>query len=226
VRSGLPTADGLLNAREDAERMLSDQEGVAAVSLARRTIDTLVRDGRRPEVPEATEVPKVFGTRAGCFTTLHTYPDRDLRGCIGIPTPEYQLDRAIVQSAIESTRDPRFPPLGAGELEGVVVEVSVLTPPEEIKWRTPKDLLSSIRLGTDGLMIRRNGFSGLFLPQVPVEQGWQEEEYLINLCYKAGLYADEWARAGSRIFRFQSEIFGEAEPRRKVSRHRVGHAGD
>jgi hypothetical protein len=199
--------------------VLSEEDGLAAVALARRTIDVLVKERKRPAVPRMGEFPASFTANAGCFTTLHTFPERDLRGCIGIPVPEFQLVKAIVQSAMDATRDPRFPPLDAGELEKILVEVSVLTPPEEIKWRLPRDLLSSIRLGADGLIIRRNGFSGLFLPQVPVEQGWNEEEYLVNLCYKAGLYADEWARQGSRIYRFQSEIFAEEEPRGRVARH-------
>ncbi|HLF05557.1 MAG TPA: TIGR00296 family protein [Thermoplasmata archaeon] len=199
--------------------MLSDPEGEVAVRLARKTIETLVGDRKKPTMPAEADIPKSFAANAGCFTTLHTFPARDLRGCIGIPGPEYPLVKAIVTSATEATQDPRFPPLSAGELGSVIVEVSVLTPPEEIKWRLPKDLLEQIRLGTDGLIIRRNGFSGLFLPQVPVEQSWDVDQYLINLCYKAGLYADEWARNGSRIYRFQSEIFGELEPRGKVARH-------
>jgi hypothetical protein len=199
--------------------VLSDSEGEAAVRLARKTIDTLVGQRRHPALPADGEVPKSFAAKAGCFTTLHTFPARDLRGCIGIPSPEFPLVKAIVHSATEATQDPRFPPLSKPELEAVIVEVSVLTPPEEMKWRLPKDLLDQIRLGTDGLIIRRNYYSGLFLPQVPVEQGWDAEQYLVNLCYKAGLYADEWARNGSRIYRFQSEIFGETEPRGRIERH-------
>ena len=201
--------------------MLSDSDGELAVRLARRTIETLLRERKKLRPPSPPEVPPLFKERAGCFTTLHTHPERELRGCIGIPGPEYPLSQAIVESAVSVTEDPRFPRLAPHELDRVIVEVSVLTPPEEIKWRLPKDLLDQIRIGNDGLIIRRNGFSGLFLPQVPVEQGWDVEEYLINLCFKAGLYADEWARDGSRIYRFQSEIFGEEMPMGDVKRHRL-----
>jgi len=96
------------------------------------------------------------------------------------------------------------------------VEVTVLTPPELITATTPEEIKGSIVIGRDGLIIEKGYYRGLLLPQVPVEWGWDVDEYLVNLCYKAGLPPDAWKQA--RIYRFQGEIFSETEPYGEVVR--------
>jgi hypothetical protein len=183
-------------------RLQLDQ-GKKLVKIAREAIETYVctGKGKNPE-PEFNEL-------RGVFCTLNTYPGGELRGCIGLPYPDRPLSEGILEAAISSTKDPRFPPLNLDELGRITVEVSVLTPPEEIKAPDP---LSQIKKGRDGLILKHGRNQGLFLPQV-----WEElptpEEFLSHLCYKAGLPdPDAWKDKEARLYRFQAQIFSEKEP--------------
>jgi uncharacterized protein (TIGR00296 family) len=95
--------------------------------------------------------------------------------------------------------------------------VSVLTPPEEIRSK-PADYKKEVRIGRDGLILRWRYGSGLLLPQVPVELKWNVDEYLANICHKAGAPADAWLDPASRLYKFQALVFKEAEPRGKVAK--------
>jgi hypothetical protein len=99
----------------------------------------------------------------------------------------------------------------------MIFEVSVLTPPEEINAK-PADYKKEIKIGRDGLILRWRYGSGLLLPQVPVELKWGVDEYLANICYKAGAPADAWLDPTSKLYRFQAAVFKEAEPRGRVLR--------
>jgi uncharacterized protein (TIGR00296 family) len=184
-------------------------EGRKLVEIARKTIEKWVREKKEYE---PSDYPKEFNENAGVFATLHTYPGKELRGCIGFAEPLMPLIRALIQASISVTRDPRFPPLSPGELDKVVVEVSVLTPPELMKVKSPRDYPEKIRIGRDGLMIERGPFRGLLLPQVPVEWKWDGKAFLENLCMKAGLSPDQWLEEGTKIYRFHSVIFAEERP--------------
>jgi len=185
------------------------KKGKSLVEIARKTIETWVRDGRKFS-PKG--YPPEFDEKMGVFTTLHTYPGNELRGCIGYPEPVLPLIDALVDSAISATADPRFPRLSEAELKNVVVEVSVLTPPEIIRVRKPEEYLSKIEVGKDGLIIESGFCRGLLLPQVPVEWGWDCRTFLENLCRKAGLSAEKWLSPEAKIYRFHSEIFSESMP--------------
>jgi len=163
------------------------------------------------------DLPDRFRKKSGVFVTLNTYPDRDLRGCIGYPEPIMPLVEAVLDSAVSAAaRDPRFEPVTARELGRIVVEVSLLTPPELVKVKDPREYLKAISIGRDGL-IADNGFGrGLLLPQVPVEQGWDVHEFLDHTCMKAGLPAAAWTEKGTRLYRFSAEIFDELEPGGRV----------
>jgi len=126
-----------------------------------------------------------------------------------------------MESSVSVTRDPRFPPLSEKELDKIVVEVSVLTKPELITAGKPEDYLKIVRLGEDGLVIEKGFNHGLLLPQVPVEWKWDVEQYLANLCMKAGLPPDTWLESGVRIYRFQSEIFTEKSPNGEIVKEEV-----
>ncbi|MEK6850914.1 MAG: TIGR00296 family protein, partial [Candidatus Thermoplasmatota archaeon] len=108
--------------------MYSDAEGELAVRMAREAIESCVR-GR--SLPPFT-VPKSFERDSGVFVTINKFPGEELRGCIGYPNPFFPLAKAVVKSAEGATEDPRFPPLAEEELDRVVVEVSILTPPAKI----------------------------------------------------------------------------------------------
>ncbi len=201
-----------------AER-LTDADGREAVRIARRSVDVFVS---RRERYEPREVPRVFKENRGVFVTLETHPDHKLRGCIGFPEPVAPLIDALIDSAISAaSRDPRFLPVTEKELDKIVVEVSILTPPKPLRVGDPSEYLSRIRVGRDGLIVRRGLTSGLLLPQVPVEQGWDEEEFIIQTCYKAGLPPDAWMDTDTEIYAFQAQIWCEKEPRGKIIKKRI-----
>lgn len=192
--------------------------GEFLVKLARKTIELWVRE-RKELKPE--NYPKILGEKRGVFVTLHTYPERDLRGCIGYPYPEMPLIKAVVGSAISAAQDPRFFELSKDELDKIIIEVSVLTKPGIVKVKDSEEYLKKIKIGKDGLIIK-NGFrSGLLLPQVPIEYDWNAKTFLENLCHKAGLPQDAWAYKGTEIYKFQSEIFAEKKPNGNVEKTEI-----
>jgi len=195
--------------------MLTDADGESAVRIARTVVDDFTAKKKRPEIKD---YPGTFLERSGAFTTLNTYPENELRGCIGLPLPRQPLIDALIESAMSATQDPRFPPLSPNELDRIVVEVTVLSPLDAIKARTPKEIIQQVQIGRDGLYLESGWYSGLLLPQVPVEYGWDVEEYLAHLSMKAGMAADGWTRNGVRISRFSGEVFHETEPRGRVVR--------
>jgi len=193
---------------------LTLEEGAYLVKLARKTIEVYLQ-GKLPTPPEGA--PERLKQKRGVFVTLKTHPEHELRGCIGFPLPMYELVDATMRAAIASaTEDPRFPPLTLEELEKTVVEVSVLTPPEEISYSDPKELPKLIEIGVDGLIIEAGGFSGLLLPQVPVEYNWSPEEYLMHLCIKAGLPSTYWLTGRAKIYKFTAQIFEEESPKGEI----------
>ena len=173
------------------------------LKLARETIETYVTTGKKIPVPK--EYPKEMKENKGVFVTIYKKP-RELRGCIGIPYPEMPLIEALIEASVSVCSDPRFPPLSKEELKDIFIEVSVLTKPEPIK---AKDIKKEVKIGKHGLIIRMGFQGGLFLPQVPVEQRWDMDEYLENLCYKAGLSGDSWLDANCKLYRFETEVFEE-----------------
>lgn len=189
--------------------------GELLVNIARRTIEAWVKSGKRYK---PSNYPSEFYHKRGVFTTLHTYPGRNLRGCIGYPEPILPLIDALVESSISVTQDPRFPHLSKSELRKVVVEVSILTKPELIRVTEPSEYQSKINLGQDGLMIEKGMSRGLLLPQVALEWKWSQEMFLGNLCVKASLSPNEWKMKGVKIYKFQSDVFAEEYPHGPVKR--------
>ena len=140
----------------------------------------------------------------GAFVTLHT--SGRLRGCIGTLEAADPLIEAIKDLSISSAfRDPRFPPLTVNELEDLNIEISVLTPLEKITS------IEEIEVGSHGLYAKLGARSGVLLPQVPVEQGWNREEFLEHTCRKAGLSPDEWKNGEVEFHTFAAEIFRETD---------------
>lgn len=188
--------------------MLSLQEGNKAVQFARQIIKDYLN--HKQTSPQA--LGGSFDEYHGVFVTLHTFPDHELRGCIGIPLPVMSLRDALIESAQSVTQDPRFPPLVDSELPAVIVEVTILTKPEQIKVKQPNEYPSSIKVGRDGLIVEQSVYKGLLLPQVPLEQEWDAEEFLSHACMKAGLPPDAWFDTSIKISTFQGQIFTETKP--------------
>ena len=188
---------------------LSDSDGVVLVKTARRAVTGFLSNGNRIKLEPDLE--EKFSFNSGVFVTLNN-PD-GLRGCIGFPMPEKKLSHAIVDGAIAAaTEDPRFPSVKTNELNDIVFEVTVLTPPIEIDVYDPMEYLEKIKVGRDGLIIRHSFSSGLLLPQVPVEYGWNTEEFLQHTCEKAGLARDTWKNESVKIEKFEGIIFKEETP--------------
>jgi len=195
--------------------MFSDEDGRLAVNAARAVVERHVKK----EKTSRLELPSNFKNKSGVFVTLTTHPGGDLRGCIGYPEPLLALEEALRDSAISAcSRDPRFPPVKPSELEGIKVEVSLLTPPEEIIVKKRTEYPKHIKVGDDGIIVQRGWNRGLLLPQVPVEWGWDSEEFLSQACLKAGLTPDAWLHEDTKIFKFHAEVFSEEEPRGEVKR--------
>ena len=166
-------------------------------------------------VSEETE--KKYSFNSGVFVTLNN--PEGLRGCIGYPLPDKKLYNALIDSSISAaTEDPRFPSVNSNELEKITFEVSVLTPPIEIKVNDPLDYPSKIKVGRDGLIIKSGFNSGLLLPQVPKEYGWNEEQFLDHTCEKAGVPKEYWKEKETKIFKFEGIVFKEEEPFGKIVR--------
>ncbi len=198
--------------------MFSDYEGEKAIEIARTVLEKHVLKEDLPPL----DPPESFRHKSGVFVTLTTHPGDDLRGCIGYPEPIAPLIDALTDSAVSAaSRDPRFPPVRPDELGSIKVEVSLLTPPEEIKVGKSTDLPARVSVGDDGLIVQRDGARGLLLPQVPVEWGWRAEEFLSQTCVKAGISPDAWHMPGTKVFTFQAEVFSELEPHGKVVRRRL-----
>jgi len=183
--------------------MLSLEEGKKLVELVRGVIESYF-SGNRIDV-------KDYGKRRGVFVTLHTFPSKELRGCIGYIEPILDLNKALIEVANSAAfSDSRFMPLQKDEVEKIIVEVSVLTEPEIVKG------VKDIKVGRDGLIIEYKGRKGLLLPIVAVEYKWDVKEFLENTCLKAGLGRDEWKGDDCRIYKFMTQVFSEKEPNGEI----------
>jgi AmmeMemoRadiSam system protein A len=148
----------------------------------------------------------VLNRFCGAFVTLHSEgpAGHRLRGCIGRMSADRPLEQTVRTMAQEAAfGDPRFPPLKAEEFPHCSIEISVLSPMEPCA--DPRQ----VRVGVHGLFLVHRGRSGVLLPQVPVEQGWNLDEYLDYICVKAGLPPHSYEAPGSQLFTFTAEVFGE-----------------
>jgi hypothetical protein len=196
---------------------LTLEEGRFLVRLARQSIEASLR-GEEPRVPE---VGGGLKEKRGVFVTLTE--GEELRGCIGFPLPFLPLVEATVKAALSAAfEDPRFPPLRREEMGRVLVEVSVLSEPEVIRVKDPRDYPKAVRIGEHGLIVEGLGTSGLLLPQVAVEWKWDAEEFLSQCCMKAGLPPDMWLTKEVRISRFTAQVFSELSPGGEVVERKLG----
>jgi AmmeMemoRadiSam system protein A len=178
--------------------MLTEPQKRALLDLARRSVIAQVTHAREPVL-----LPGDFPDASGVFVTLKE--QGEVRGCLGTLQCRGGLAREIARCAADAaSRDPRFPPVSAGELPQVSVEVSVLGPLERIDPLEP----GSIVVGRHGLVAEQGARRGLLLPQVATERGWTAEEFLRQTCVKAGLPPDAWEH-GAPVSRFDADVFGE-----------------
>ncbi|MBI5522475.1 MAG: AmmeMemoRadiSam system protein B [Desulfarculus sp.] len=175
---------------------LDDGQQKRLRELARRAVEAAVKGQAPPALPQ--DDPALLRP-GGVFVTLKQHGE--LRGCIGAMVARRPLAREVVAMAVEAAlRDPRFPPVRTQELDGLELELSVLSPMQPCR---PEE----VRVGVDGLLIEGRGSTGVLLPQVPVEQGWDRRQYLEGICRKAGLPRDAWREPGVRLQCFQAQVF-------------------
>jgi AmmeMemoRadiSam system protein A len=173
------------------------------LALARRAIASHLAGEPAPDDDLGAQRAELE-RRCGAFVTL-TSPDGALRGCVGMPEPIYRLYEAVPRAAVAAAvHDRRFPPVDAAELAGLRLDVSVLGPLQPI---APAE----IEVGVHGLVVRCDGRSGLLLPQVAAERGWDRERLLDETCRKAGLAAGTWRRADCELMGFTAAVFGDEE---------------
>ena len=197
---------------------LTEEEGGFLVGLARTSIETALGSSEKVTLDGVSEKLRI---PCGVFVTLNKVEgsSHSLRGCIGFPYPVEPLADAVAEVAVSAAlRDPRFSPVSKAEMDSVVVEVSVLTPPELLSVERLDQYPSLLAIGRDGLIVARGQNRGLLLPQVPVEWGWDAEEFLTQSCLKARLQPDAWLLPGTEISKFKAIIFSEDEPREEVKR--------
>lgn len=180
---------------------MNEQQKKTLLKVARDTVEAVIRRKSRPK-PQSDDAE--LNAPCGCFVTLKNRGR--LRGCIGQFTSDSPLIELVAEMANASaTGDPRFfgNPITARELEKLDIEISVLSPLQ----KTDDPL--SLRLGIDGIYIRRGRASGCFLPQVATETGWGKEEFLSYCCaHKAGLAPDAWKDPNTEVYLFTAEAFG------------------
>jgi AmmeMemoRadiSam system protein A len=179
--------------------LLADTERGALLALARRAIAARLAGAPAPALPPG----EALRAQRGAFVSLHRRGDGSLRGCVGFVEPLFPLAEAVARAAVAAaTGDPRFAPVTAGELAALRIDVSVLGPTHAIR---PE----AVEVGVHGLVLRHRGCSGLLLPQVPVEHGWDRTAFLDHVCLKAGLGAGAWREAGAELLAFGAEVFRE-----------------
>jgi hypothetical protein len=194
---------------------LSEDDGNTIVKTARMIVTEYLKNGTKIKLEK--EFKNNFSFKSGVFVTLNS--TLGLRGCIGYPLPDKSLFNALEDAAISAaTEDPRFSPVKYKELDSITFEVTVLTPPKKIIVSKPEEYLSEIKVGRDGLIIKHGFYSGLLLPQVPIEYGWNEEEFLEHTCEKAGLPKNYWKNPEIEIQKFEGIVFKEEKPNGRVIR--------
>lgn len=188
------------NMNENLARELNGEEQKVALDIARETLESAF--AKKDYTPE-TKGMKIFDEKRGAFVTLRI--NGALRGCIGLFEPDMKLSEVIKEMATAAAfEDGRFTPLTADELKKVDIEISVLTPMKKI------GSVEAIELGRHGVYIKRGARSGVFLPQVATETGWDKNTFLNSLCTeKAGLEPGCWRDANTELFVFTAQVFQE-----------------
>ncbi|HIH09132.1 MAG TPA: AmmeMemoRadiSam system protein A [Candidatus Diapherotrites archaeon] len=180
--------------------------GEYAIQLCRRAIGNFLENSTALSLAE-NEVPlKALKEKKGCFVTLHK--GGELRGCIGNIGANAALYESIARNAaLAAFNDPRFAPLSAKEFPAIDIEVSVLSKPVALRYKSPQELLKKLNR-KKGVIICKGGRSATFLPQV-----WThvkgKEQFLSELCMKAGLGSDGWKGKGLCVQTYTVKAYKE-----------------
>jgi AmmeMemoRadiSam system protein B/AmmeMemoRadiSam system protein A len=182
-------------------RELSKEDKKQLLALARKSLVDFLRNRKAPEMN--VTVSDAMKCKRAAFVTLKE--NSQLRGCIGDIFPRQPLYKSVISNAINAgVNDRRFSPVTEAECNNITIEISALTPPVPIA--SPNE----IRIGIDGVVLSKNGYGAVYLPQVTPEQGWDVSQMLTELSLKAGLPPDAW-KEGANFLVFQADVFSEDE---------------
>lgn len=182
--------------------------GVSLSAAARAVLLELVRRALEAELAgkrrrDPVDLAEELRRPAGAFVTLREAANGDLRGCVGFIEPRLPLWRTVQEAAVGAAlHDSRFPRVALRELAFLSIQISVLSALAPI-------VPDAVEVGLHGLVIRSGGRSGLLLPQVAPEHGWNREQLLEHTCRKAGLPRETWRQPGCELLAFTAEYFGE-----------------
>ncbi len=196
--------------RHPSPPSLGPGDRVVLLRVARVAVAVAAHVGQARELGDLLEGVRgqpVGSVRGAAFVTL--YSRGELRACMGTRDESRPLPDSVADAALSSALDdPRFPPLAAGELPRLRIEISVLGRLLEVA--DPE----SLRPGVDGVVVERDGRRGLLLPEVASEQGWDVQQLLAGVCQKAWLPPDAWQEPGTRLHAFRTLRFGGPATRR------------
>jgi AmmeMemoRadiSam system protein A len=176
------------------------------LELARTQVEMYIRSGQRLTLAnDDARLDDRLRAPGAAFVTLRNRGA--LRGCIGSVAAHEPLYENVIHNAVQACCDPRFTarPVTSDELANVDLEISVLSAPQRVAG--PDDVV----VGRDGVILTVGANRGLFLPQVPVEQKWDRDQYLAQLGRKAGLGLDAYRDPAAVLETFTAEVFGEHE---------------
>ncbi|MBN2470402.1 MAG: AmmeMemoRadiSam system protein A [Anaerolineae bacterium] len=186
----------------------SPEEQTLVLKLARQALEAAAA-GRALDLPDLAALPPALQAERACFVTLHT-TEGELRGCTGTLAARqplaYEVCHITVQTALH---DPRFSPVQPVEVSGLVIEVSILTPPQPLAFDTPEAIPGLLRPHVDGVILITGGRRATFLPQV-WEKAPEPVMFLDLLCHKAGLPAGMWRQPGVQVLTYRTIVIEEA----------------
>jgi len=178
---------------------LSDKDRRTLLALARRAIFEMVS---RRDFPDLFPPQGRLAEPGAAFVSVRC--NGKLRGCVGRTSFDNPLAEIVVQCAIGAAfQDQRFRPLGHEDMDGLQIEISVLS---ELLPLSPGE----IEVGVHGILVIRNANRGLLLPQVAMERNWSAERFLEEACRKAELALDSWRDPETKLFAFAADVFCES----------------
>jgi AmmeMemoRadiSam system protein A len=208
-RDTTATIKGAKDVLDTSEHYLTEEEEQLLLRIARDALHAWVRQQQRLD-PEAYPLTPSLREKHGAFVTLRNHGE--LRGCIGYTANEEPLVQSVIENVINaSSKDFRFPPVTADEIDDITISISALTPGDAPKtpFRRVNDI-DEIVIGRDGLYIERPpSRGGLLLPQVAVDQGWDVRRFLAGVCLKASYPDGAWEQPGTDLYRFSAQVFSE-----------------
>jgi len=191
---------------EEQKEALTKQEQEFLLTLARDTAQEYLKTGKKPKVDEKELTPALKKVQ-GCFTTFNK--NHNLRGCIGHILPQEELYKCVMDNAISAAvNDRRFQPVTYNELKDINMEVSVLTVPEKLEFKSGEDLLNKLRPMVDGVVLKQGYKQSTYLPQVWANFA-KKEEFLPSLCRKGGMPIDCWKDTKTEVYTYQAFVFEE-----------------